>query len=427
MTPLYLDVDPHGRVAPHSEEARRALADRAGRFTLLPSAGDLLVALRSPPAGGVGPRPRCVLAGDLSGFPIADLVAFIHQSKLSGVLTVGAAGVERSVAFKDGEVRGAQSEAPGERIGEVAVRLGYLTEAQVVEATQAGRPIGKALVERGFISAGDLWKCFHEQVTAVVHAILIARDGFFHLADEAEGDRPGARLAVSTQSLLMDGIRRIDEMSLFRARIPGPQAFLHRREPRRPVRLEPPEQALLDLVDGRRRVLDVARQVRLSEFDATKILYHLAEAGYLEAADAPAAAAASPQDRLAAVAEGMNAVLREVCAAAAAHGGGEPFLAGARAYLGDASSRFAPLWKLVLPAPDGGLDPVRVLGNLSALKGAALTRLEPSGDPARFLHDGLRELAFFYLFLAGERLPRQADDALGERVKRRLLALEGLR
>ncbi|HYQ80691.1 MAG TPA: DUF4388 domain-containing protein [Anaeromyxobacteraceae bacterium] len=427
MTRLFLDVDAHGRVAPHGEEARRALADRAGRFALLPSAADLLLALRSPPAGGPAPGARCRLAGDLGGFPIADLVAFIHQSKLSGALTVWAGGAERSLGFKDGEVRSARSEAPGERIGEVAVRLGYLTEAQAAEAAQGERPIGRALVERGLVSARDLWKCFHEQVTAVFHAILLAREGVFHLADEPEGERSGVPLSVNTQSLLMDGIRRIDEMSLFRARVPGPQAFLHRRGPRRPVRLERAEQELLDLVDGRRRVLEVAREAHLSEFDATKILYHLAEAGYLEAADAPAAAAASPRDRLAALAEGMNAVLREVYAAAASHGGGEPFLAGVRSYLADASSRFAPLWKLVLPRPEGDLDPDRVLGNLAALPGAALRHLEPSGDPARLLHDGLREVAFFYLFLAGERLPRQADDALGERVKRRFLALEGLR
>ncbi|HZY04546.1 MAG TPA: DUF4388 domain-containing protein [Anaeromyxobacteraceae bacterium] len=427
MTRLYLDVDPHGRVAPHGEEARRALADRAGRFALLPTAADLLLALRTPPAGGPGPEARCRLAGDLAGFPLADLVAFVHQSKLSGILTVGSGGVERSVGFKDGEVRSARSEAPGERIGEVAVRLGYLTEAQAAEAALAGRPIGRTLVERGLISAKDLWKCFHEQVTVVFHALLLAREGTFHLADEAEGERSGVPLSVNTQSLLMDGIRRIDEMSLFRARIPGPQAFLHRREPRRAVRLERAEQDLLDLVDGRRRVLEVAREAHLSEFDATRILYHLAEAGYLEAADAPATAAASPQDRLAALVEGMNAVLREVCGAAAAHGGAEPFLAGVRAYLGDASSRFAPLWKRVRPRPAGDLDPDRVLGNLAALRGAVLRRLEPSGDPARLLHDGMREVAFFYLFLAGERLPREADDALGERVKRTFLELEDLR
>ena len=72
----------------------------------------------------------------------------------------------------------------------------------------------------------------------------------------------------------MDGIRRIDEMSLFRARIPGPYAFLRRREPRRPMTLKPTEQTLLGLVDGRRTVAEIATAAHASEFDATKILYH---------------------------------------------------------------------------------------------------------------------------------------------------------
>ncbi len=425
--PHYLDIDPHGRVAPHGEEARRALADRAGRFALLPSAADLLVALRSPPAGGASPRPRCILAGDLSAFPIADFVAFVHQSRLSGVLTVGAAGVERGVTFRQGEVRGAVSEAAGERIGEVALRLGYLTEAQLAEAAGAGRPIGRVFVERGWMKPNDLWKCFHEQVTAVFHALLLAREGTFHLVEDPEDDRPGVPLSVSTQSLLMDGIRRIDELSLFQARIPGPRAYLRRREPKRPVTLQAAEQAVLALVDGRRTVADVARSAHLSEFDAVKILYHLAEAGYVEAAEAPAAAAGDPAARLEAIADGMNAVLAEAAAAATAGGGAEAFLAGVRGFLSDPRSRFAPLWKLVLPGPDGTLEKGSLLGNLSALRGAALQKVEPSGDPGRYLFDALRELMFFYLFQAGERLPREEDDALSGRVKKRLEPLEPLR
>ncbi len=427
MERTYFDIDPHGRIAPQSEEARRALADRAGRFALLPAAADLLVALRSPPAGGASPAPRCVLVGDLSAFPIGELVAFVHQAKLSGVLTVGSSGLERSVAFQEGEVRNARSEAPVERIGEVAVRLGYLAEEQLAEAAAGTGPIGKVLVERGLLSAKDLWKCMHEQVTVVFHSILLAREGYFHLVDEPQDERPSAPLSVNTQSLLMDGIRRIDEMSLFRAKIPGSHAWLRRREPRRPISLKAAEQVLLDLVDGQRRVSEIARDAHLSEFDATKILYHLAEAGYLESTSGPAIAPASPDDRLAAVCDGMNDVLRAITTSAAAHQGAEPFLAGARSFLTDPASRFVPLWRLVLPGPDGAVDKAAVLGNLSALKGAALQSVEPSGDPARFLFDGLRELVFFYLFLAGERMPRDDDDALGESVKRKFEALEALR
>src|SRR5271167_4805080 len=217
-----VDIDPHGRVVPGDEEARRALADRAGRFLLMPSAPDLLVARRKPAAGGSVPCPRCVLAGDLSAFPIADFVAFIHQSRLSGLLTVACTGLDRAVLFKDGEVRGARSEAAGERIGEVARRLGFVDDAQLAETVQASsraeKLFGKVLIEKGFLSPADLWKSLHEQVASVFHAILLAREGVFAMVDEPELDL-GTPLSVNTQTLLMDGIRRIDEMSLFRARI----------------------------------------------------------------------------------------------------------------------------------------------------------------------------------------------------------------
>ncbi|HYG67116.1 MAG TPA: DUF4388 domain-containing protein, partial [Anaeromyxobacteraceae bacterium] len=263
---MLLDIDAHGRVVARSDEARRALADRAGRFVLLPAAADLLLARRTPPAGGAAPRPRVLLAGDLAGFPIADFVAFVHQSRLSGVLTIVTATVERAIAFQDGEVRSARSSAPGERIGEVALRLGYVDEARLAEAIAGGRPLGKELVDRGWLSANDLWKCFHEQVTAVFHAILLSREGVFLLVDEDVAERPGAPLAVNTQSLLMDGIRRIDEMSLFRARVPGPDAYLRRREPKRPITLKPVEAAILALVDGRRTVAEIATAAHHSEF-----------------------------------------------------------------------------------------------------------------------------------------------------------------
>jgi len=364
--PAWLDIDPHGRVAPASDEVRRALADRAGRFSLLPSAPDLLVAHRAPATGGTVHRPRVLLAGDLSGFPIADFIAFVHQSRLSGVLTVTSAGTDRSVSFKDGEVRSAQSSVVGERIGEVAEKLGFVTARQLEEAAAGARPLGKELVERGFIGPNDLWKCFHEQVTAVFHAILLTHEGVFFLLDEDVTDRPGTPLAVSTQSLLMDGIRRIDEMSLFRARIPGPHAFLRRREPKHPTTLKPLEQLLLDLVDGRRDVAALASGAHLNEFDATKVLYHLAEAGYLEAVDEPADEAADPATRLDGVLTGLDELLRTV-AAALPVGQKSAFLAAVRAHLADEAAPFAPLFRKLTPGPDGGLDQAQLLTNLATL------------------------------------------------------------
>src|SRR5205814_931030 len=102
-----------------------------------------------PPKAPRGWKGDEALADALTAaFPIVDFVAFIHQSRLSGTLTVSVGGIDRSISFADGEVRSAQSDAVGERIGEVAVRLGYISKKQLEEAMKAGRPVGKHLVEK---------------------------------------------------------------------------------------------------------------------------------------------------------------------------------------------------------------------------------------------------------------------------------------
>lgn len=423
----HLDIDAHGRLVP-DEEARNTLGDRAGRFVILPSSPDLLLARRTPAAGGVASHPRCILAGDLGVFPVADFVSFVHQSRLSGKLTVSAPGLERAVVFKDGEVRSVQSRVAGEQLDDIALRLGYVTERDVAETSESvpGHLLSKALVDGGFISAPDMWKCVHEQVAEVVHSILLAQEGVFEMIEYAEREL-GPPLSVNTQALLLEGLRRIDELSLFRSRIPGSSAFVRRRSASVPITLKPIEKRLLELVDGQRRVSGIAQAAHLSEFEVTKVLFHLSEAGYVETSDEPSASSELPSgERLETIAEKMNEVLRDIGTVLAGEGALDALLAGDRAFLSDPEGRFAPLWNLVALERDASVDLASVLGNAGGLKGAALTKLEPSGDVARLLFDGLRELVLFDLFFASERLAREPDERLALSVKQRLDAIRGL-
>ena len=419
---LLLDIDAHGRVIAQGDAARSALADRAGRFVLLPAAADLLVARRTPATDAASSRPRCALAGDLSALPIADFIAFLQQARLSGTLTVSSGGSDRVVWFQDGEVRSAESTAAGERLGEVAVRLGYATEAQVAEAARTGRAVGKALADAGHLAPNDLYKCLQEQVAAVFHALLLCRTGSFALMDEPP-PQPLAPLSVSTQSLLMDGIRRIDELSLFRARIPGGSAVLRRREGAKPITLRPTENALLGQVDGRRTVAEIATGAHLNEFDATKILFHLAEAGLVEAiaGEAPS----SEAERLQHVAKGMNELLRGV-AQAVPPGARAGVLDAAQRFLWDAANPYAALLRELAVAGDGGLDEERLLEAAGALGADELAAMDASGDRVRIVAGALRDALFFWLFLVGDKLPRDADDALSRAVRQKLAPLEAL-
>ena len=290
-------IDARGAVKPDASETAAELATRSGQYVLLPTVVDMLCALRAPLQGGRASSPRAVLVGDASGFPLSDLIAFLSQSRWSGVLRVHTGGGERSVALKDGEVRGASSEDPADRLSEVLVRLGLASRSHVDEALREVPPskVGRALVDKGVLQAHQLWAAVSQQVSDIFHTMVLAREGVFFLVDQDVDERLQSNVQLSTQSLLMDAIRKIDELAHFRGRIPHGRMYVTKKRPS-DGKLHPDEDLLLGLATGRRTVLELAAAAHLSEFEATKVLFRLLEGGYasvseVSAAEAPPVAA----------------------------------------------------------------------------------------------------------------------------------------
>ena len=160
-----------------------------------------------------------VLAGDLAQIAFPELVSLIVHGRISGVLRVYGSTATRTVVFSAGEVRGAYSDRVSERLGEIAVRMGMIKREDMEElAAPRGDPrrAGKLAVERQLLSERDLWKAVQEHVTTVFQAILLETRGAFVLTDERYDDTltvPG----LSAEGLLMEGVRRLDELQVLRS------------------------------------------------------------------------------------------------------------------------------------------------------------------------------------------------------------------
>jgi Domain of unknown function (DUF4388) len=263
-------------------DGQSTLAGQGGYYREQTTSPDWIVLLRSPAQGGIQTKkPRLVLAGDVGGFPLQDLIAFLGQSRWNGLLKVATPGVERNLLIKEGEVRSAGSDAPSDRLTDLMLRLGYVTQAQL-ENVQTDVPpsrIGKALVERGFLKAHDLYKCIHEQVGEIFHGMMLAKEGVFSLLDQDFDDKALTHnISMSMQGLLMDSIRKIDELAQFRKKIPHGKVFVHKKKPS-DGNLEEDEEGLLKLVDSASTLIQLAQAFKISEFDATRIVYRLLEGG----------------------------------------------------------------------------------------------------------------------------------------------------
>lgn len=427
-----ITVDARGYVACDGPESQAALAARAGQFTVLSTSPDLIWMVRSRPTGARGERPRVVLVGDASGFPISDLIAFLSQARWSGLIRVVAPAGERTLGIKEGEVRFATSDAPSDRLGEVLVRLGYVERDKLEEALREHPPskVGRALVDRGALQPHDLFKCLTHQVSEIFQSVVLCREGAFMLVEQDLDDRAAAHnLQLSTQSLLMDSIRKIDEMAHFRKRIPHGRMYVARKRPS-DGKLEEDEDRVLAMLGGDRTVLEVGQALKLSEFDITKTVFRLLEGGYAQislrpfaaaAAQAPAAAqpgAARPSEGPAPVVRVFNHIFREIRDEVAKQGMEREFLAGANAALSGEALSSSPVLAGLSFGEAGILDEAQVLQNFARCKD------QLGSEPVASLRKALSDVMFFLLFHSGELLESHADEDLAKRVKDLLATLD---
>jgi hypothetical protein len=95
-------------------------------------------------------------------------------------------------------------------------------------------------------------------------------------------------------------------------------------------------------------------------------------------------------------------------------------VAGLRSFVADPASPHAPVLGRVALAADAGLDVDAIVAHVGGMDDGAVAALESSGDRAALLLRAMRELLFFALFLAGDRLGPAEDEALSRATRDRL-------
>jgi hypothetical protein len=258
-------------------------------WKLLSAPSELLTALRENESLGRQANPRgTVLAGDLAEMQPSDLLNFLHQGRRTGVLLARVNDVERAVALADGNVAWACSTSPVERLGAMLTSMGLVgrDRLEAILKEERGKPgehkrIGQLLVDRGIVAPDEVWRGLKQQATEIFLGLLVSQTGNFVFLRGLEKSKLPAQLALDTQGMLLDGLRRLDEMELYRSRVPNMECAP--KPTSKPVtsKLGPEEQHILALADGRRTIEEMATMTSLGEFETTKAAFKLLEAGYL--------------------------------------------------------------------------------------------------------------------------------------------------
>ena len=244
------------------------------------------------------------IEGPLQDIGIHDVFQLLDLARKSGRLTVRseARDNEGRVYFNAGAVVHATMRDNPHTLGALLKSAGKITDAELERATQAqedGDPrlLGEILVAQGSVTRRDVDKYMRQQIESVVFDLFSWNEGTFSFADGKEDKVViDAAVRVTTESLLMEGARRIDEWSRMSDRIPSasvvPRLSSSLAAGDSYIDLHPAEWEVLSLIDGRHSLRDIASELAASEFEVAKTVYGMLSMELIEINNERAGAAA---------------------------------------------------------------------------------------------------------------------------------------
>jgi hypothetical protein len=262
------------------------------------------------------------------------------------------------------------------------------------------------LVARGIIDQAQLFQFLQKQSVEIFHGAMLAGDGHYVFHLPTDSDEPvGTQLHIPIHGLLMEGVQRIDEMALFRERVPSSQMCpVPVPDAPAPKKLDETAEMLLTRCDGRRTIEDLARITGQGEFATTKAVYHLLQAKMVTLRRAANIDTETVKRLVAA----FNEVMQDIFIAVATYGGVAQTRTTLDAWID--GSGYGPFF-------GEGMDDFGCVDDIHIAQ--ALVAVEHE-SPVEALHQALHELAAFALFSATTTLPRDQELTLARDVNRRL-------
>jgi hypothetical protein len=234
------------------------------------------------------------IEGPLRELGIHDVFQLLDLSRKTGTLAVTSElrDNEGTVLFESGRVVAATIRSNPHRIGDLLMRSGKVSEGDIARARAAQlehgdrRRLGEILLEMGSITPKELERQVRMQIEAVIFELLSWREGFFRFEEGAVAEQGVAVVKISTESLLMEGARRIDEWSRIADRVPSlaaiPQLAQIQGDHAPQLDLLPFEWEVLTMIDGDHDLRYISTQVARSDFDVAKVVYGLLSTGVVE-------------------------------------------------------------------------------------------------------------------------------------------------
>lgn len=230
------------------------------------------------------------IQGSIEEAGLPDVLQLLALGRKTGCLSVVDGSALQGQIFLDvGRVSYATVSNRPDRLGDMLVKSGRITRQQLDQAVteqtrSSGHQLGRVLVDAGRLERAELEQYIRLQVEEAVYSLFTWKQGTFSFTSERLPPHLSLLVPLDTESLLLEGARRVDEWSLIQRKIPSFDLVYRRSRDTLPAveGLTEEQKRILPLLDGAVDVNGLVDATGMAEFDVGKALYGLVTAGLVQ-------------------------------------------------------------------------------------------------------------------------------------------------
>ena len=219
------------------------------------------------------------MTGDIELMPVADVLAWIGNRKLTVTFAVRRGAVETRFTIREGRCWQATSSDPREFLGQHLINFGYLTEDQLQRAFDTQKethvPLGRVLVMVDAVSREQLQRVLLFKTRESLLEAFCSSEGSFRVATEVDGDRElDVDRGIDLQEVHSEGLARQTMWTEIRRIFPSDATRCDVLVADRPVD-SVFDQRLLAMMRTGQSVGEAALELRAMDFQTYARLYDL--------------------------------------------------------------------------------------------------------------------------------------------------------
>lgn len=229
------------------------------------------------------------LQGNLESFNIAMVFQMLSSDKKTGVLRVSSGSNKVRVYMMEGAIIFATGSDLNNRLGHLLRNKGIITQEQLDESLKLSeekeQALGNVLVDQKYINMRTLKEFIGKQAENYVYELFFWNDGEFEYKDIQPDLKKMVINKMNAMQIVMEATRRIDEMAIFKKRIPDENTVYEvsiNITDLGDIVLNDDELTILKIINGKRSIKEIIKESGFFDYRVYKSLTSLIAAGFIK-------------------------------------------------------------------------------------------------------------------------------------------------